>query len=52
MEDLSADRDEKVCLDCMIKLKNAVRVRGEHKQKIQLNLSLNGVQVIDESTKV
>jgi disabled family protein 2 len=52
MEDLSVDCDEKVCLDSMFRLKAVVRARGEHKQKIQLNLSLDGVKVIDESTKV
>ena len=52
MEDVSTDRDELVCLDSMFRLKTVVRVRGEHKQKIQLNLSLNGINVYDDSTKV
>jgi hypothetical protein len=52
MEDISADRDENMSLDSLIRLKTIVRVRGEHKQKVQLNLALSGVQVIDESTKV
>ncbi|UJR37122.1 hypothetical protein I4U23_029826 [Adineta vaga] len=52
MEDLSIDRDEKVCLDSMIKLKAMVRVRGEHKQKLQLNLTMNGIKVYDDTTKV
>jgi len=52
MEDIPVDCDERVCLDSMLRLKTGVLVRGEHKQKIQLNLSLGGVKVIDESTKV
>jgi len=52
MEDLSIDRDEKLCLDSMFKLKAVVRARGEHKQKIQLNLTMSAVKVFDEITKV
>jgi hypothetical protein len=52
IEDLSVDRDDKLCIDALFRLKNGVRVRGEHKQKIQLYLALDGVKVIDESTKV
>ena len=52
MEDLSIDQDENECLDALVRLKAGVRVRGEHKQKVQLNFSIHGVQVIDELTKV
>lgn len=52
MEDLSSDRDENECLEALTRLKSFLRVRGEHKQKVQLNLSLSGIQVIDEATKV
>jgi hypothetical protein len=52
MEDVSADRDENMCLDSLIRLKSSVRARGEHKQKVQLNLAISGIQVIDEYTKV
>jgi disabled family protein 2 len=52
MEDLSIDRDEKICLDSMFKLKAVVRARGEHKQKIQLNLTMSAVRIIDDTTKV
>ncbi|CAF1088771.1 unnamed protein product [Adineta ricciae] len=51
MEDVSVDRDEKVCLDSMFKLKAVVRARGEHKQRIQLNLTMNGVKVYDDTSK-
>jgi hypothetical protein len=36
----------------MFKLKAVVRARGEHKQKIQLNLTMSAVKVFDEITKV
>ena len=52
MEDVTADRDEQLCLDSMFKLKAIVRARGEHKQKIQLNLTLNSVKIVDDTTKV
>ena len=52
MEDLSVDRDEKICLDSMFKLKAVVKARGEHKQRIQLNLTMNAVKVTDDTTKV
>jgi hypothetical protein len=52
MEDLSADCDEKLCLDSLFKLQGIARARGEHKQKIQLHLTFNGIHVYDELTKV
>ena len=52
MEDLTVDRDEKICLDSMFKLKAVVRARGIHKQRIQLNLTMTTVKIIDETTKV
>lgn len=52
MEDLSVDRNEKVCLDSMFKLKAVVKARGEHKQRIQIQLATSGVKIIDEITKV
>ncbi|UJR09095.1 hypothetical protein I4U23_013342 [Adineta vaga] len=51
MEDLTVDRDEKICLDSMLKLKAIVSLRGEHKQRIQLNLTMNTVKIFDEATK-
>lgn len=52
MEDLTIDRDEKVCLESMFKLKAVVRARGEHKQRVQINLTMNSVKIIDEASKV
>ncbi|CAF3377780.1 unnamed protein product [Rotaria socialis] len=52
MEDLSIDRNEKICLDSMFKLKAVVSARGEHKQKVQMNLTTSAVKIIDDATKV
>ncbi|CAF4937152.1 unnamed protein product, partial [Rotaria sp. Silwood2] len=51
VEDLSIDRDEKICFDSMFKLKAVVRARGEHKQRIELNLTMSALKVIDDATK-
>ncbi|CAF1517590.1 unnamed protein product, partial [Didymodactylos carnosus] len=55
IEDVPKDRDEKVCLDSMFKLKAVAKAlanaRGEHKQKIEINLTLLGVKLYEESTK-
>ena len=52
MEDLPVDRNETICLESISKLKAIARVRGEHKQKIQLNLTIDAVKVVDEITRV
>ena len=52
IEDLTVDRDEKICLDAMFKLKAVTRARGEHKQKLQLNLTMSAVKIINDTTKV
>lgn len=52
MEDLPVDRDEKACLESMFKLKAVAKARGEHKQRIQMNLTMSSVKVTDETTKV
>ena len=52
MEDLAAENDEKECLEAFSRLKASVRVHGEHKQKVHLNLGINGIQLIDELTQV
>ena len=52
MEHLTAERDEKECLEAFDRMKASIRIHGEHKQKVQLNVGLIGIQVIDELTKV
>jgi len=36
----------------MAKLKAAVRTIGDHKQRITVNVSLEGIKIIDEKTEV
>ena len=36
----------------MFKLKAVATARGEHKQRIQLNLTASGVKVYDDTSKV
>jgi hypothetical protein len=52
VDELAVDRDEKVCLDSMFKLKAIVRAKGKAKQRIQLNFTIAAVKLIDEVTKV
>ncbi len=52
VDELAVDRDEKVCLDSMFKLKAIARAKGKAKQRIQLNFTIAAVKLIDEVTKV
>jgi len=36
----------------MAKLKAAVRTIGDHKQRITINVSLEGIKIVDEKTEV
>jgi len=36
----------------MAKLKAAVRTIGDHKQRITVNVSIEGIKIIDEKTEV
>ncbi|CAF1406472.1 unnamed protein product [Rotaria magnacalcarata] len=51
MEEIQNQREEKLCLELMNSLKTIVRARGEHKQRIQLNLTMTAIKVFDEGTK-
>ncbi|XP_072025752.1 LOW QUALITY PROTEIN: uncharacterized protein [Amphiura filiformis] len=50
IEDVPEARGDKMCLESMGKLKAMVKEKGEHKQKIVINVSLEGIKVIDERT--
>ncbi|RUS71972.1 hypothetical protein EGW08_020265 [Elysia chlorotica] len=47
IEDVPEARGDQMCQDALIKLKNAVRVSGEHKQKIFVNVTLEGLKIVD-----
>ena len=41
-----------MCQVAMAKLKAAIKTLGDHKKKIIVNVSLDGVKIIDEKTEV
>ena len=47
IEDVPEARGDQMCQDALLKLKNAVRVSGEHKQKIFINVTLEGLKIVD-----
>ncbi|XP_066566682.1 disabled homolog 2 isoform X2 [Amia ocellicauda] len=55
IDDVPEARGDKMSQDSMMKLKGmavAARSRGQHKQRIWVNISLSGIKVIDEKTGV
>lgn len=52
IEDVPEPRGDKMCQVAMAKLKAAVKTLGDHKQKIIINVSLQGVRIIDEKSEV
>ncbi|GFR80450.1 protein disabled [Elysia marginata] len=47
VEDVPEARGDQMCQDALLKLKNSVRVSGEHKQKIFVNVTLEGLKIVD-----
>uniref|UniRef100_A0A1E1X8W9 Putative adaptor protein disabled n=1 Tax=Amblyomma aureolatum TaxID=187763 RepID=A0A1E1X8W9_9ACAR len=43
-------RGDRMCQDTMTRLKMAVRASGEHKQRVQLTVSLQGIKIRDDKT--
>ncbi|KAL7838367.1 hypothetical protein AOLI_G00267710 [Acnodon oligacanthus] len=55
IDDVPEARGDKMSQDSMMKLKGmavAARSQGKHKQRIWVNISLNGIKIIDEKTGV
>ncbi|XP_062844531.1 disabled homolog 2 isoform X2 [Trichomycterus rosablanca] len=55
IDDVPEARGDKMSQDSMMKLKGmavAARSQGKHKQKIWVNISLEGIKIIDEKTGV
>lgn len=52
VEDVPGPRGDKMCHVAMAKLKAAVKTIGEHKLKIVVNISLDGVRIVEEKSEV
>lgn len=52
VEDVPGPRGDKMCHVAMAKLKAAVKTIGEHKLKIIVNISLDGVRIVEEKSEV
>lgn len=51
VEDVSGPRGDKMCQVAMAKVKAAVKTIGEHKLKIIVNVSLDGVRIVEEKSE-
>ncbi|KAI5616223.1 complement component C8 beta chain precursor [Silurus asotus] len=55
IDEVSAARGDKLCQDSMMKLKGiaaSARSKGEHKQRVFLTVSFNGIKIYDERSGV
>ena len=52
IEPVPEARGDKMCQEAMVKLKAAVKTSREHKQKMVINVSLEGLKLLDEKTGV
>ena len=47
IEDVSEARGDKMCQETIQKLKSAVKTSGQHKQRVFINVTLEGLKIID-----
>lgn len=47
IEDVKDARGDAMCQEALVKLKNSVKISGEHKRKIFINVTLEGLKIID-----
>lgn len=45
-------RGDKMCQEALFDLKMAIRAAGEHKQRITINVAIDGLKLRDEKTGV
>lgn len=48
VEEVNDARGDRICQDSLQKLKAIVKTSGEHKQKVVLNISFQGIKIFDE----
>ena len=52
VEEVAECRGDKLCQIAMAKLKAGVKASREHKQRIVVNVSLDGIMIIDDKSAV
>ena len=52
IEDVSEARGDKMCQETIQKLKGAVKTSGQHKPRIFINVTLEGLKIIDGTALV
>lgn len=52
IDDVPAPRGDKMCQESLQRLKVAVKSSGDHKKKVLVNVSLEGLKIFDEKTTV
>jgi len=51
-EEVAEARGDKLCQIAMAKLKAGVKASGEHKQRIVVNVSMEGIKIVDDKSAV
>ena len=52
IEDVSEARGDKMCQETLQKLKGAMKASGQHKQRVSINVTLEGLKIIDGTAMV
>ena len=50
--EVSEARGDRMCQEALSDLKTAIRAAGEHKQRITINIAIDGLRLRDEKTGV
>lgn len=50
--EVSEARGDRMCQEALYDLKSAIRAAGEHKQRITINVAIDGLKLRDEKTGV
>lgn len=50
--EVSEARGDRMCQEALFDLKMAIRAAGEHKQRITINVAIDGLKLRDEKTGV